>query len=102
MKVAKPIDVEFSTRDSALEPVRGAAVSSLSISASRIDRFGWHENGTLGHRAEGPQVGAIVVWPHHVGKIEAVAAHTGMESWVYSAVQHVETLSHDFPTNWPM
>ncbi len=31
---------------------------------------------TLGHRAEDPQVGAIVVWPHHVGKIEAVATHT--------------------------
>jgi hypothetical protein len=26
----------------------------------------------LGHAAGGPQVGAIVVWPHHVGKIEAV------------------------------
>jgi hypothetical protein len=45
MKVAEPIDVDFSTRDSAHEPVRGAAVSSLSISASRIGRFAWHENG---------------------------------------------------------
>ena len=45
MKVAEPIDVEFSTCDSTHEPVRGAAVSSLSISASRIGRFGRHENG---------------------------------------------------------
>src|SRR6266436_8658105 len=43
MKVAEPIDVEFSTRDSA--HVRGAAISSLSISASRIGRSGWHKNG---------------------------------------------------------
>src|SRR6266568_7671066 len=100
MKVAEPIDVEFSTRDSADEPVRGAAVSSLSISASRIDRTKIGDAGPSSGRPASRHSRRLAspCWKNR----SCGSAHHGMESWVYSAVQHVEMVSHDFPTNWPM
>jgi hypothetical protein len=96
MKVAEPIDVNFSTCDSTHEPVRGAAVSSLSISASRIGRFGWHENGrrwaSRGRPASRRHLRlASPCWKNR----SCGSAHQEMESWVF---QHVDMVSHYFPT----
>jgi hypothetical protein len=103
MKVAEPIDVEFSTRDSAHEPVRGAAVSSLSISASRIARFAWHENGrrwAIERKARKSTLSSSGLTMLEKSKQWQRTPRNGVVG--VFGVQHVEMVSHDFPTNWPM
>lgn len=55
-----------------LRQVYGIADRSLDLARNWV---------RVGHNAGGPRVGAIVVWPHHVGKI---VGHDGREWIVHS------------------